>query len=77
MRWMRVLLKYSLAVLGAYLLVGHYVLTWGWSAAIWLLAMPALYGLWLGWPTGSPPPSTPAPPRSGSTHSSPEPPIRS
>jgi hypothetical protein len=41
-------LKWGLGGLGAYLLVGHYVLTWGWPATLWFLAAPFAWGIWLG-----------------------------
>lgn len=40
--------KWSLVSLGAYLLVGHYLTTWGVAAGLWFLIAPALYGVYLG-----------------------------
>lgn len=37
--------KWSFAALGTYLLVGHFVMTWGWAAGLWFLLAPALHGL--------------------------------
>lgn len=34
-----------LVPLGTYLLVGHFVLTWGWPATIWIFVGSALRGL--------------------------------
>lgn len=59
-RWAVWFVKWSLVILGAYLLIGHYVLTWGWPAALWLLLAPVAYGIFNGWPRRSPP-STPPP----------------
>lgn len=61
LRWLYLVIKWFLVVMGAYLLVGHYVLTWGWAAAIWLLMAPLLYGVFLGWPTDPSPPSSNSP----------------
>jgi hypothetical protein len=52
--------KWSLAGLGAYLFVGHYVMTWGWATTIWLFVAPFLYAVWRAWPTSAPP-SPPSP----------------
>ncbi len=54
--------KWGLGGLGAYLLVGNYVMKWGWPAAIWFLAAPFAYGIWQGLQhlKASPPPSPPA-----------------
>ena len=43
-RWLYLFIKWSLIALGAYLLVGHYVLTWGWYAALGLVALGTLLG---------------------------------
>lgn len=45
-RWAYLTLVAVLVVLGAAILVNAYVLKWGTPAAVWLLAAPALYGLW-------------------------------
>lgn len=41
-------LKWSLAGLGAYLLIGNYVMKWGWPATIWFMAAPFAWGVWQG-----------------------------
>jgi hypothetical protein len=45
MRWLYLFMRWSLAGIGAYLLVGHFVLTWGWFAGLWFFIAPALTGL--------------------------------
>lgn len=55
LRWTYWLVKGTLVALGAYILIGHYVLTWGVSAAAWFLIVPLLYGIWQGWTTAPPP----------------------
>jgi hypothetical protein len=41
-------LRYGLAAFGAYLLIGHFVLTWGPLGAAWFLGAPLIYGLGRG-----------------------------
>lgn len=60
-RWLYLTVKWTLVALGAYLLVGWYVVTWGWAAGLWFLGAPFVYGLIKGWPRRS---GTPAPPPS-------------
>lgn len=45
LRGLYLLVKWTLAGIGAYLLVGHFVLTWGWFAGLWFLIAPFLDGL--------------------------------
>lgn len=59
MRWPLRLLKYGLALLGAYLLVALYIDRWGGPAAIWFLVAPLAYGLIRGFRASRP--SSPAP----------------
>lgn len=40
--------KWTLVVLGTYLLFGHFVMTWGWIGALWFLGAPLIYGLGRG-----------------------------
>ena len=51
LRTLYLLIKWTLVALGAYVLVGHFVITWGWAAGLWFLLAPLVYGLYLGWPT--------------------------
>jgi hypothetical protein len=50
-------LKYGLAALGAYILVGLWVTRHGWQTALVLVLGPLLYGIYLGGPTAKPPDS--------------------
>ena len=45
-RWLyRIVVLGLLVPLGTYLLVGHFVLTWGWPATVWIFVGSALRGL--------------------------------
>lgn len=44
-RWPLRLLKYGLALFGAYLLVSLYLERWGVAAGLWFLAAPLVYGV--------------------------------
>lgn len=44
-RWLYLGLKWFLVVMGAYCLVGNYVLKWGWMPTLWFLGAPLIYGL--------------------------------
>ena len=52
-RSLYIFVKWSLVGLGAYVLIGHFVITWGWAAGLWFLLAPLAYGLYLGF-TGRP-----------------------
>jgi hypothetical protein len=45
LRWLYAFIKWTLAGMGAYMLVGHFVLTWGWFAGLWFFIAPLLHGL--------------------------------
>ena len=45
LRWIYVCIKWSLVALGAAMIVGHFVLTWGWFAGLWFVIAPLLYGM--------------------------------
>lgn len=62
-RWLYLGLKWFLVINGVYLLIGHYVLTWGWAAAAWFLIAPLAYGAWKAWPTHHQPPGPNPQPR--------------
>lgn len=40
--------KWGLVALGAYLLVGYYITTWGWAAGAWFILAPFAWGLYRG-----------------------------
>lgn len=44
-RWPVLVLKYGLAVFGAYLLIALYVDRWGVAAGLWFLGAPLVFGL--------------------------------
>lgn len=48
LRWLYVFMKWSLSGLGAYFLVGHFVLEWGWFAGLWFFIGPLLAGMTAG-----------------------------
>jgi hypothetical protein len=45
LRGLYLFMRWSLAGIGAYMLVGHFVLTWGWFAGLWFFIAPLLHGL--------------------------------
>ena len=47
MLWL--IVKYSLAAIGAYLLISLWVERFGALTALWLLVFPLAYGLYEGW----------------------------
>lgn len=55
--------KWGLGGMGAYLLVGNYVMKWGWPATIWIVGAPLAYGIWQGIKALPPTPPTSPPPR--------------
>lgn len=48
LRWPYRALKWTLVLLGAYLLIGWYVVTFGWLTALWFIAAPLAYGILRG-----------------------------
>lgn len=48
-------MKWSLVVLGGFMLTFHYAKTWGWAAGSWMLLAPALYGALQGLQQKPPP----------------------
>src|SRR5688572_27592798 len=54
-RWPKLLLKWSLVLLGAWCLLYVYVERFGVYAALWFLLAPVAYGCWSAWPSTRPP----------------------